>query len=35
MKNKYPPESAGRRMISNIPTALPEERILDIRKKLF
>ena len=38
MKNekiKYPPESAGRRMISNIPTALPEERILDIRKRLF
>jgi len=38
MKNeeiKYPPESAGRRMISNIPTALPEERILDVRKRLF
>jgi len=32
---KFPPESAGRRMISNIPTALPEEKILDIRKRLF
>ncbi|HUW71644.1 MAG TPA: magnesium transporter [Candidatus Humimicrobiaceae bacterium] len=35
MSNKYPPESAGRRMISNVPTAIPEEKILDIRKKLF
>jgi magnesium transporter len=35
MSNKYPPESAGRMMISNVPTAIPEERILDIRKKLF
>jgi len=34
-KSKYPPESAGRRMINNVPTALPEERILDIRQKLF
>lgn len=33
--SKYPPESAGRRMIKNVPTALPEEKILDIRKKLF
>lgn len=33
--NKYPPESAGRRMISNVPTVLPEERILDLRKRLF
>ena len=35
MNNKYPSESAGRRMISNVPTAIPEERILDIRKRLF
>lgn len=34
-KSKYPPESAGRRMINNVPTALSEERILDVRKKLF
>ena len=33
--NRYPPETAGRRMIANIPTALPEERISDIRKRLF
>jgi len=33
--SKYPPESAGRKMITNVPTALPEERILDIRKRLF
>jgi len=32
---KYPPDSAGKRMISNVPTALPEERIIDIRKRLF
>jgi len=35
MNNKYPPESAGRRMINNVPTAMPEETILDIRKRLF
>jgi magnesium transporter len=35
MPNKYPPESAGRRMISNVPTAIPEERISDICKRLF
>lgn len=34
-KNRYPPESAGRKMIRNVPTALPEEKILDIRKRLF
>lgn len=34
-KPKYPPESAAKRMVSNVPTALPEERILDIRKRLF
>lgn len=35
MLNKYPPESAGRRMIDNVPKAVPEERISDIRKRLF
>jgi len=35
MNNKYPSESAGRRMINNVPTAAPEETILDIRKRLF
>jgi len=35
MSNKYPPESAGRRIIGNVPTAIPEEKILDIRKRLF
>ena len=35
MSNKYPSESAGRRMIGNVPKALPEERISDIRKRLF
>ena len=34
-KMKFPPESAGRRMITSVPTGLPEERILDIRKRLF
>ena len=34
-KPKYPPESAGKRMISNVPTALPEEKISQIRKRLF
>ena len=32
---KYPPESAGRKMIANVPTALPSETIADIRNKLF
>jgi magnesium transporter len=31
----YPPESAGRRMIENIPLCHPQERILDIRKRIF
>jgi magnesium transporter len=35
MPNKYPSESAGRRMIGNIPKAMPEEMISDIRKRLF
>ena len=34
-KSKYPPESAGRKMVNNVPTALPEERISDMRKRLF
>jgi len=34
-KPRYPAESAGRRMIKNVPTALPEESIADIRKRLF
>ena len=34
-KSKYPPESAGRRMIDNVPTAFPEETIFDIKKRLF
>ena len=32
---KYPPESAGRRMVTNVPTALPSETIADIRERLF
>jgi len=32
---KYPPESAGRKMIANVPTARPDEIIADIRRKLF
>jgi magnesium transporter len=36
MKEKiYPKETAGRRMIENVPLASPEETILDIKKKLF
>lgn len=35
MSNKYPPESAGRRMINNVPKAVPEEKVSDIRKRLF
>lgn len=35
MHNKYPPESAGRRMITNVPTAQPEETILNVRQRLF
>lgn len=34
-KNKYPSESAGRRMIENIPIFHPEDKISDVRKKLF
>ncbi|MDP3995726.1 MAG: magnesium transporter [bacterium] len=32
---KYPPESAGRKMIANVPTAGPDETIAGVRKKLF
>jgi magnesium transporter len=34
-KSKYPPESAGRRMIENVPIVQPEETILNIKKRLF
>jgi len=34
-KEKFPKESAGRRMVENVPTCYPEEKILDIRKKLL
>lgn len=33
--NKYLSETAGKRMVVNVPTAAAEERILDIRKKFF
>ncbi len=32
---RYPFESAGGRMITNIPTAKPEETIFDVRERLF
>lgn len=35
LKPKYPPESAGRRMIRNVPVFGPEDRILDVKKNLF
>jgi len=31
----YPPESAGRRMIENVPLCHPEEKISDVRKRIF
>jgi len=34
-KNKFPVQSAGRKMINRVPFAFPEERILDVRNKLF
>jgi magnesium transporter len=34
-KTKYSPETAGKRMIENVPLAFPEEIILDVKKKLF
>ena len=30
---KFPLESAGKRMVENVPLAFPEERILEVRKK--
>jgi len=35
MKNKYSPETAGGRMIENVPLCQPEENIFDIRKRIF
>jgi len=34
-KNKYPPESAGGKMIANVPFTLLEETVLDVKKRLF
>jgi len=34
-KNKFPPQSAGRKMTEKVPFAFPEERILDVKNKLF
>jgi magnesium transporter len=34
-KPKYPAESAGRKMVSNVPTVKPEAKIIDVQKKLF
>lgn len=31
----YPPESAGRRMVVNVPTALPQEKIFEVKKRIF
>lgn len=33
--SRYPSESAGSRMIANVPTAFPEENIADVRHRLF
>lgn len=35
LKTKYPPESAGRRMIENVPLVFSEEKISDVKKVLF
>lgn len=35
LKQKYPKESAGRIMIENVPVALPEMRILDVKEILL
>ena len=32
---KFPLESAGKRMVENVPLAFPEERILEVRKRIF
>jgi len=31
----YPPETAGRKMIENVPLAFSKEKILDVKKRLF
>lgn len=35
IKTKYPSESAGKRMIENVPTCHPTDKVLNIKKKLF
>ena len=35
IKKIYPPESAGRRMIENIPTCLPDDKVFDVKRKLL
>lgn len=35
LTSKYPPESAGRIRVKNVPTAFLEETISDVRKKIF
>jgi len=35
VKLKYPQDSAGRRMVENVPLANPQERISDVKKMLF
>jgi len=34
-KTKYPPQSAGRRMVENVPVAFSEEIVLDVRERIF
>ena len=35
LKIKFPPETAGRKMIGNVPLAFSEERVFDVRKRIF
>lgn len=35
LNKRFPPESAGRKMITGAPLAFPEQRILDVKKMLF
>ena len=35
MKKNYPPETAGGKMIEAVPLASPEEKILDVKNRLF
>lgn len=35
LRGGYPPKSAGRRMIENVPLAFSEERVLDVKNKLL